>query len=529
MKILRGIFFAFFACAAALSSIGADAKNVYVAANKNSADSVKLAKEYCLLRSIPPENIILLDMRQSANISRENYDAKIAAPIFEFLKSRGAIKDIFNSPDPKKAMVVKTDIDFLVLCKGVPFRISEKISDPEKKPSASDNNSACVDSELALLFKGSYGLQGMQKNALFGLGREMGGYKKQNFLAVSRLDGITFADALNLAKSAIRAEEAGLRGRGYIDMSKKYPAGDKWLAGAKDIIEELGFDVSSDESPKLMDYFCRFDCPAFYFGWYSSVPRCYTAACRYADGASTLHIYSFSAITLSRKTDWTPSFAAQNSAAAFGYTDEPFLYATHRPDIYMRYISRGFTAGEAAFYSMPFFSWKGILLADPLYTPLKKPLDLQLKDIESGNADEYSQYAVIRKINLMLRENAPAQAAADFAQKYLDNLPAKFALNWRLAQICADTDPEKAIALALLAAKEASIDFQNFGLVFEIADFLKKQNLAEESAQICMQILNSTQNKDFLQKTIPALLRREKFADEEKAALEARLKSLQEK
>ncbi|MBR6388498.1 MAG: TIGR03790 family protein [Opitutales bacterium] len=527
MKILRGIFFAFFACAAALNTSGANAKNVYVAANKNSAGSVKLAKEYCALRSIPAENIIFLDTSQGANISRENYDTKIASPIFEFLKSRGAIKDIFNAPDPKRAMVVKTDIDFLVLCKGVPFRISEQ--KPEKKPSAAANNSACVDSELALLFKGSYELKGMQKNPLFGTGREMGDYKKQNYLAVSRLDGITCADALNLAKSAARAEEAGLRGRGYIDMSQKYPAGDKWLAGTKAIIEELGFDVSADTSPHLMNYFCRFDAPAFYFGWYTHTPRYYTAACRYADGASTLHIYSFSAITLSRKTDWTPSFAAQNSAAAFGYIDEPFLHATHRPDIYMHYISRGFSAAEAAFYSMPFFSWKGILLADPLYTPLKKPLDLQLADIESGKADEYSQYAVIRKINLTLRGNAGAQAAAQLAQKYLKKLPAKFALHWRLAQICADTDPEKSAALARLAAQEASKDFQNFGLVFEIADFLKKQNMAEESAQICLQILNSAQSKDFLQNTIPALLRREKFTDEEKAALQARLKSLQEK
>ncbi|MBR4597804.1 MAG: TIGR03790 family protein [Opitutales bacterium] len=519
MRLLREIFFAAVLCAAA-SSNGAEAQNVFVAANKNSAKSANLAKEYCAMRGIPPENIIMLDAPKTADISRQGYDLKIARPIFAFLKSRGKIKDIFGADDPKKSMVVKSDVDCLVLCKDVPFRIAEENPDPEKKPNASTNNSACVDSELALLLKGSYNLQGAQKNTLFGVGRQKGEYKKQNFLAVSRLDGASFEDALNIAKSAKIAEEKGLRGRAYIDMSQKYPAGDKWLEGAKEILERMGFDLSSDSRPQLMNYFCRFDCPAFYFGWYTNIPRYYQADCRYADGASTLHIYSFSAITLTRKTDWTPSFAAQNSAAAFGYINEPFLHATHRPDVYMHYIERGFDAAEAAFYAMPAFSWKGIFLADAMYCPMKKTLEGQIADIESGNADEYSQYSIIRKMNLMLREGKSPEDAEAFAQKLLPYLPQKFALKWRMAQLLQNSEPERAVLLAKEAANEAKKDFQNLGLLFEIAAFFKGKNLEEESARLCLETINSTGNKDFLQNTIPALLKTEKFSEEEKSGLQ---------
>ena len=523
MKLLRGIFLAAVACCAALDSGGADAESVFVAANKNSAKSANLAKEYCAMRGIPPENIILLDVPKIANISRKDYDLKIAEPIFAFLNSRGKIKDIFNAGDPKKSMVVECGADYLVLCKDVPFRIAEENPDPEKKPSAAANNSACVDSELALLLKGSYNLNGAQKNALFGLNRQKGDYKKQNYLAVSRLDGASFEDAINIAKSARIAEGKGLRGRAYIDLSQKYPAGDKWLEDAKNIVERMGFDISFDASPKLMGYFQRFDCPAFYFAWYTHTPRYYQADCRYACGASCLHIYSFSAITLTRKTDWTPSFAAQNSAVAFGYINEPFLHATHRPDIYMHYIERGFDAAEAAFYSMPVFSWKGILLADPMYRPAKKSLEEQLSDIENGNADEYSQYAVIRKMNLMLREGkSPAEAEA-LAQKYMPSLPQKFALKWRLSRLFAQADAKKSVLLAKEAAHETKKDFQNFGLLLEIANFLKSQGLEADSAKICLEIIKSAENKDFLQAAIPSMLKTEKFSEEEKSGLQKML------
>lgn len=261
------------------------------------------------------------------------------------------------------------------------------------------------------------------------------------------------------------------------------------------------------------------------------MPRYYPQSkdVKYSSGASTLHIYSYSAQNLSNPRDWTPSFAARNAAVAFGYINEPFLTFTHRSDVYMHYISRGFEAGEAAFYSMSAFSWKGIMLADPLYSPLKKTLQSQLEDIENGKIDGLSQYAVIRKMNLSLLENGNARKAIEIAESFIPKLNEKFALNWKLALLYGNLDEEKSITLARESAKEAKENFQNFGLAFEISDFLKSKNLKEESAKLCLEILNSTNDADFLQKVIPVLLKKESFSANEREFLEKKLSNLNKK
>lgn len=528
MLFLRKILFVLFTIFA--SCINLEATTI-VLANKNSEKSIRLAKDYCNLRSIPYENIVGVAVKETANISRADYDLKIATVLFKFLKERGLIKDILNSENPKFALVTKSDVNYIVVAKGVPYRILEEKTSKDAKLPPVANNSACVDSELALLLKGKYDLRAMQKNPLFGLNREKGDYKKEKFLAITRLDGINYQDALNIAHSAQLAESKGLRGRAYIDMSKKYPAGDKWLASTKKIIDELGFDVTSDEKPTLLTYFNRFDAPLFYFGWYAD--KCYyyqkSKEVRYTNGASALHIYSFSAQSLLHPRVWVPSFVARNTAVAFGYIDEPFLDFTHRTDIYMHYISRGFEAGEAAFYAMSAFSWKGIALADPLFTPLKKTLAEELKDIELGKADELSQYSVIRKMNLLLRENPDAIQAIKFGETFLPKLPKKFALNWKLSQLYNGIDDKKSLNLALEATDEAKVAFQNFGLIFEIANFLKSKNQKEKSAQLCLEMINSATDTDFIKVTIPTLLKTEKFEEKERQMLEEKLVSLAKK
>ncbi len=512
-------------------SFNLEANNVFVLANKNSKKSIELANNYCALRNIPTENILHLDIKETANISREDYELKIATPLFNFLKERKVVKDILNSNSPKFALVTNSDVDYIVIAKGVPYRILEEKTSNDAKVSQTTNNSACVDSELAMLLKGKYELRAMQKNPLFGLNRQKGDYKKEKFLAISRLDGVNYIDALNLAKSAQKAEQNGLRGRAYIDLSKKYPAGDKWLLATKETIENLGYDITFDEKPAVLNYFNRFDAPALYFGWYTDKPYYYQGSKEvlYTDGASALHIYSFSAQHLYHPKLWTPSFAARNAAVAFGYIDEPFLDFTHHSDVYMHYISRGFEAGEAAFYAMTAFSWKGILLADPQFVPLKKSLTEELKEIENGKFDGLSQYSIIRKMNLILKEKNDANLAIKFAENFQQKLEIKFALNWKLSQLYANFDEKKSIALALNAANEAKGNFQNFGLIFEIANFLKSKNQKEKSAELCLEILNSTEDADFLKKTIPTLLKTETFNANSRLILQEKLEKSNKK
>ncbi|MBO6101899.1 MAG: TIGR03790 family protein, partial [Opitutales bacterium] len=372
------------------------AESVFVLANKNVKESADLAAQYCALRGIGQENLILLDVKNAPNISRADYRLRVASPVFETLKARGMFSASGVYP---KVSVFANRAKYVVLCKGLPYRILEDAPAGAPKPDAHSNNSACLDSELALLLEGDYSLSNFRLNKSF----KAGVYSPMlNQLIVARLDGITYADALNLVKSAIYAEQNGLRGRVYIDKSKKYPAGDEWLSAAEKILSDKGFDITTDEKPACMDYFFRFDAPVFYLGWYASSPVYYFKSdlVKFAPGASALHIYSFAASNLASKKTWAPNLVSHAPAAAFGYTDEPFLIGTHRPDIYVAALASGKTAGESAFLAMFAFSWKGMFLGDPLYRPFSVPLERQLKFIEGGKVDGFSQYAVIRAMNL---------------------------------------------------------------------------------------------------------------------------------
>jgi uncharacterized protein (TIGR03790 family) len=100
-----------------------------VAVMYNSAipDSAKLAETYRRARGIPEENLIGFEMPQVPDISRADYDAKIAEPLrAEFDRrgwwQRGRDRDGLTIPRSNKICV-------LVTMRGVPLRIQ-----PTPKP-----------------------------------------------------------------------------------------------------------------------------------------------------------------------------------------------------------------------------------------------------------------------------------------------------------------------------------------------------------------------------------------------------------
>lgn len=508
-------FKAVLACAAFCVQAGAaDLKNVFVAANAGKAESMELARAYCAARSIPSGNIIALDVPDSPNISRDDYDSKIAAPIFDFLAGRKAVLTMGSAASPRDAFVVKSDVEFLVLCKGLPYRILEKPAggNPPAKPDLVRNNSACVDSELAMLLKGVYPLAGARENPAFGRGLSRGSYKSFKIIPVSRLDGASYSDARAVFERSIEAEKSGLAGRAYIDKSALYKEGDVWLDAAAEEISKLGFDLSVDSKRACMSHFDRFDAPALYFGWYSFAPTAYfkSPLTRLAPGASALHIYSFSAKNMADVGGmWTPNLVARGACVAFGYVDEPFLAFTHRPDIYMAALAEGLSAGEAALRASKGLSWKGMAVADPLFEPFKTGLDAQLAAAESGGGGPLSQYAVIRKMNLM-EAAGDASGARALGERFLPALRETFALRWRLSQLCLkSSDTAAAMMYAESALPRASEDFQNFGLAFEILaslDALGKTGLTEKFYE---KMLNSQRGKNpgFYREVLPELLK----------------------
>lgn len=531
---LSYIFFAIYCLSFAISPLYAyNPENVFVAANSNVKDSVELAKFYCASRSISEKNIILLNVKNSPQIDRKNYDEKIAAQIFATFKKFGKISAINDTTIPRQAIVTKCEVEALVICKGVPFIISPEIDEMKSaQKNFVKNDGASVDSELTMLLQGKYNLQGFVKNPAMGLDLTQSLAKNLLLIPVGRLDGNSFEAAKNVLLSALKCEENGLRGRAYIDMSKKYKEGDERLQTSAKILQDAGFDTSIDTSPSCMGFAKRFDAPVFYFGWYTSAPVAYFKSDKmeFAQGASAQHIYSWSATNLKNTSaTWLPNLISHKAAVSFGYVCEPFLALTHDSKIYLKSLFAGNNAGIASLASQIGLSWQDLTVADPLFEPLKKSLDSQLADIQNGKIDALSQYVIIRKMNL-LAQSEGAESAIKYGKSFEKVLNSNFALLWKISQLLsAEKDDKLALKYAILALNATPFEFQNYGLIFEMCLYFESQKQAELAAnqykRMCLKEIESVCDF-FLKPILPYVLKRAKFDADTRKIFEDKLQEL---
>lgn len=472
----------FFFLSAALFALCARAEvlpsKVYVVANSDDPDSLAIADFYASARGIPKGNIVGLPMPKAGKISKAEYFEKIENPLVAELAKRGALKAVkLGGREPSGREIysyVSHDIGFLVLCRGVPWGINPTPGSPAPNPPKSFSDAASVDSEISGRFVSSKKLAGFLKNPLFnnyswGMTPSITGT-----IPVARLDGVSRADVEASVKNALEAEKKGVRGRVYIDESKREKTGDKWLSAAGKILSAAGFDVSENTEPRLFGFADRMDAPAFYFGWYAFNPAGYFADknFKFPAGASALHIFSFSAANMRDRNSWTPAFTAEGASATFGNVYEPYLGGTHYPHVYVLALARGMSAGEAATAAMPFLSWQGVFVGDPMFKPFKTDLKKQMENIGAGEIDELSQYSVIRMVNSISKKGG-ARAAFDYASKYVGKMP-DAALLWKLAQLAAadkNTSASEQLARDALS-RDIYSKVSDRGLAFEICAYL---------------------------------------------------------
>lgn len=461
-------------------------EKVFVVANSSDEDSKSIASDYAKARSIPARNILLFDMPKSGIVDRQTYVDKIENPLIKKLSETGRVRLMpLNRKDSygrEEYVLLDFDIDYIVLCRGVPWGINPSSNSPKGAPKS---DCASVDSELSARFLPAKTLSGFVKNPLFGNYKNPEIFRTYAIMRVARLDGATPKDARSLYESAIYAETFGLRGRAYIDKSQKVKGGDDWLDACKRILEDNGYEVSEDTLPRLYPFDYRMDAPAFYFGWYSFVPSTHfkLEKFRFAPGGFGLHIFSFSARNLRSNNEWCARFANCGVAATYGNVFEPFLGPIHQPHKVLEGLVNGLCAGESAYAAIPVLSWQGVFLGDPFYRPFKVPLDAQIAMIDFGKIDEYSQYAVIRKMNSMLKNN-DRDGALTFGRSYIGKIPDN-ALIWKLCQIAesiGDSTFAEHFALELYG-REPWKDDMWVGLSMELANFLsstgKKANVSK--------------------------------------------------
>ena len=472
----------FFFLSAALFALCARAEvlpsKVYVVANSDDPDSLAIADFYASARGIPKGNIVGLPMPKAGKISKAEYFEKIENPLVAELAKRGALKAVkLGGREPSGREIysyVSHDIGFLVLCRGVPWGVNPSPNSPAPNPPKSFSDAASVDSEISGRFVSSKSFAGFVKNPLFNNYSWAMTPSITGTIPVARLDGVSRAVVEASVRNALEAEKKGVRGRVYIDESKREKTGDKWLSAAGKILSAAGFDVSENTEPRLFGFADRMDAPAFYFGWYAFNPAGYFADknFKFPAGASALHIFSFSAANMRDRNSWTPAFTAEGASATFGNVYEPYLGGTHYPHVYVLALARGMSAGEAATAAMPFLSWQGVFVGDPMFKPFKTDLKKQMENIDAGEIDELSQYSVIRMVNSISKKGG-ARAAFDYASKYVGKMP-DAALLWKLAQLAAadkNTSASEQLARDALS-RDIYSKVSDRGLAFEICAYL---------------------------------------------------------
>ena len=71
-----------------LAALALEPKDVFIVCNKDVKESREVADHYVAKRKVPAENVIELSLPKGEDISREEYDAKLAGPLRDALKDK---------------------------------------------------------------------------------------------------------------------------------------------------------------------------------------------------------------------------------------------------------------------------------------------------------------------------------------------------------------------------------------------------------------------------------------------------------
>ena len=494
------IFFQFLLCVAVgTCAFASDAKKVYLVANSNVPEGIALAKDYAKKRGVPESNIIELNLPDKQHISAGEYFGLLENPLMDKLAQLGALNaektgnKVFEGRDEMKFK--SHEIDYIILFMGVPIGIL-----PTDGQYGMKTDAASVDSELSARFAPMKDRKGIVKNPMFGAFKNADDFKKIGLLRVFRIDAPTAENARKIVDSCLRAERRGLRGRAYVDKSHFVESGDEMLDKTAQILKKMNFDLSVDPDKPLFDYNKRMDAAALYFGWYSYTVEKYFAdrGFKMADGAVSVHIFSFSAKDMRNARSWTPRFASLGTSFAAGNVFEPYLHLTHNTAALALAVARGNEIGECAYAAQPALSWQTVNVGDPLFRPSEHSLSEQIADIERGEVDELSQYSVTRAMNAAESQKGLSAAIA-VGKHYLPKLKDAYALNWKLSQKYFESGAVGEAVKYALAAAGADIykrpDLQ--GLAMEIAEFLSKNGKAAGAVEIYETLAKNRRDLNF--------------------------------
>jgi uncharacterized protein (TIGR03790 family) len=380
---------------------------IIVIANINVADSVALAQFYIEKRNIPKANLLQLTISEREACTREEYNRKVVQTVRKYLEKKKSTNHI----------------RCLVTMYGLPLKISGSKLTPHEKNQVEDlrkkrklikerlkksegqkddhlktikkelksindqlsiltkaSERSAFDSELALVLEKNYPISGWIPNPYFiGFRDEKNLINKENVLMVSRLDGPSVSTVKRIIQDSIKAEKKGLEGIAYFDA--------RWARSKKQKLSGYAFydqsiHLAADRIRKSYllpvvvnngkDLFQPGEAPdaALYCGWYSLAN--YVDAFIWQPGAIGYHIASKECVTLKNINSriWCKMMLEKGVAATIGPVGEPYVHGFPIPEIFFGLLIDGYLGlAECYLISLPYLSWKMVLIGDPLYKP----------------------------------------------------------------------------------------------------------------------------------------------------------------
>ena len=370
---------------------------VLLVVNANSPISSAIATDYAQKRRV--RNVLSIHCQDSAvstgneTIPLTTYTRLIENPIRQYLAAH-------------------TNIDFIVLTKGIPIRIagsSMGSCDEHSQVPAGIRGHPSVDSTLAALDYAT--LPGTMKINITGSGAIGLAYSNRYWNAtepfshakfggylVTRLDGYTVADARGLVSKALEAEHGLAHGYVLLDVQPIFGLGDKatqpapitgttilrespWseynadMQHTYDLLTNRGIPVELDLTPEFIGGRSNL---LGYFSWGSNDARYSSSAYQtlfFAPGSLSDTAVSTSARTFlptQGGQSLLVDLIAHDLTCGKGYVDEPLLQANASPTIVMDRYTSGYTMAESFYAAGHFVGWEDVIVGDPLCSPYAK-------------------------------------------------------------------------------------------------------------------------------------------------------------
>jgi uncharacterized protein (TIGR03790 family) len=415
---------------AAATNLGSEVVVVY---NTRLPESQEVAYYYAQKRQVPTNQIFGFELSTTEDMSRAEFRDSLQRPLAQAIDKAGlwriasrTVLATSNQPARVDWLPAQSKIRYLVLCYGVPLRVSP---DPNLKEAGTEElrpemrrNEAAVDSELALLPSIEQRLvtAGPLRNPVYAATNQAMFHPTNGVILVGRLDGPSAAVARGLVDKAIEAESNGLWGRGYFDArgatEPGYKLGDNYIRNAAEIWRHLGCDTALDEKPETFPVGFPMSQIAYYLGWYDgAVSGPFTRPIvEFMPGAFAYHLHSFSAASVRTATQyWVGPLLAKGATATMGCVYEPYLSGT--PDVSVftaRFIYNGFSFGEAACACQQVLSWQTTVVGDPLYRPAAKNAEVLHDELQRQDSP-LLDWSYVRLLNLNLVMGKPITNCID--------------------------------------------------------------------------------------------------------------------